>query len=366
MKLATFQGEGFQMFGREIAKELGIDFVSAPVTTEKLLQECDRYTPDNWCLDVKLFYGAIVSAIQKGADVLFLPHYAYPIINLGPCLLPWAVEEYFPIELAKMFPNKKFACYPVSWWNGTWLIWQISRAIKDAGYKKGGIHKKVKKACRLAWEKIKAINQLQELYYLVGAVDYKRISKNYHIAIDQIREANDKEEVWEIYQKIEQKLSINVKESKYLPKIGLSGDLFVLAFDKYPFINFEEVLMRDLGVSLYQPFSFYKIFDYKEHHGKLKPQRVHYKKYIKYWLGGSDYHNIPYTLKMKDEGVDGIIHMSVFACHPESITRNVLHLIAEKEGMPPMLELTFDTHTQPEAVKVRLEAFTDMLRSRKS
>ena len=55
--------------------------------------------------------------------------------------------------------------------------------------------------------------------------------------------------------------------------------------------------------------------------------------------------------------------MSVFACHPEMIARSVLRMIEQIEGIPPMLELTFDSHTQPEATRVRLEAFIDMLSS---
>lgn len=366
MKLATFQGEGFQIFGAEIAKELDIDFIPAPKTTERLLQESDRYTPDNWCLDVKLFYGACVEAIKKGANVLILPHYALPYINLGPCLLPWAVEEHFPLELKKQFPGKDFQCFAVSWWNRLWLIWNIAKAIKKAGYSKGGVFGKVRRAAKLAWEKVKRLDQLKELFFLVGASNYQKTNRIYHAAVEQIRNADNKNKIEEIYRWGWRGLSGYKKEATKLPKIGLSGDFFALIIDKYPFFDIEETLIRDLGVSVYQPFTSYKIFDKHEHKDKLKPQRKKYKKYIRYWLGGADYHNIPFTLKMKDEGVDGIIHMSVFACHPESITRNVLHLIAEKEGLPPMLELTFDTHTQPEAVKVRLEAFVDMLRSRKS
>jgi len=48
------------------------------------------------------------------------------------------------------------------------------------------------------------------------------------------------------------------------------------------------------------------------------------------------------------------------------ISRSVIRMIDELEKIPPMLELTFDSHTQPEAIRVRLEAFVDMLNGKRN
>lgn len=364
MKIATMQGDGFQTIMKSVADELEIDFVTSLKTTEKLLQYSDKITPDNWCLDVKIIYGSCAQNIENGADAVFVFHYAIPVVNYGPCLLPWACDTYFPIGLKKLLPKKKFRIFSSSWWNKPFLIVNLFQAFKSLKVKNNSMVK-ITKGLDNGWQKVKYLDELKELFYLVGAVDYKSTADIYHTAVRKIRSTKDLDDAKRIYLDTKQQLEKFRKSAKKLPLVGISGDLFALAIDDYPFFSIEEMLIRDLKVSVYQPLSFTTIFD-DQTKEKLKPYLKKTKKYIKYWVGGSDYYTIPHTFKMKDKKVDGIVHLSVFACQPEMISRSVIRMIDELEKMPPMLELTFDSHTQPEAIRVRLEAFVDMLNGKRN
>lgn len=362
MKIATIQGDGFQTIVKSIAQELGVDFISAPRTTEELIQYSDKISPDNWCLDVKIIYGAIARQIEQGADTILLFHYAIPVVNYGPCLMPWAFDSYFQVGLKKLFPKRKFKIYSMSWWNRPLLYVNVMKAIKLLGVRPLAMVK-MQKGFTKGWAKVKLMDELKELFYAIGAHSYKRNKEIYHKAIDEIKDSSDIAQANAIFEKAESELQTNKNNAKKLPFIGVTGDLFALALDNYPFFNIEEMLIRDMGVAVYQPFTFHTLFD-EEEKKKLKPYVKKSQRYIKYWIGGSDYYTIPYTLMMKEKKVDGIVHLSVFACQPEMISRSVIRMIEQVEGIPPMLELTFDSHTQPEAIRVRLEAFVDMTRAK--
>ena len=67
-----------------------------------------------------------------------------------------------------------------------------------------------------------------------------------------------------------------------------------------------------------------------------------------------------------EEGkVDGIIHVSVFGCGPDSITDKMMELKAKLHRTIPFMTLIIDEHTGEAGLTTRLEAFADMVRRRK-
>jgi len=71
-----------------------------------------------------------------------------------------------------------------------------------------------------------------------------------------------------------------------------------------------------------------------------------------------------YLLENK-EIVDGIIHVTAFGCGPDAMVDKLLELEA-KQAKVPFISLSIDEHTGEGGVQTRLEAFTDMLRFRKT
>jgi len=67
-----------------------------------------------------------------------------------------------------------------------------------------------------------------------------------------------------------------------------------------------------------------------------------------------------------EEGtVDGVIHVSVFGCGPDSITDKMMELKAKMHRTVPFMTLIVDEHTGEAGLTTRLEAFADMVRRRK-
>ncbi|NHJ33104.1 MAG: hypothetical protein FK732_09580 [Asgard group archaeon] len=63
--------------------------------------------------------------------------------------------------------------------------------------------------------------------------------------------------------------------------------------------------------------------------------------------------------------VDGIIHLMIFSCGPDSLAGEVASWYAKQREDIPLLQLVLDDLTAEAGMKTRIEAFVDMLRWRK-
>jgi predicted nucleotide-binding protein (sugar kinase/HSP70/actin superfamily) len=63
--------------------------------------------------------------------------------------------------------------------------------------------------------------------------------------------------------------------------------------------------------------------------------------------------------------VDGIIHLMIFSCGPDSLAGELANRFALQKGDVPLLQLVLDDLTAEAGMKTRIEAFVDMLRWRK-
>ncbi len=68
---------------------------------------------------------------------------------------------------------------------------------------------------------------------------------------------------------------------------------------------------------------------------------------------------------MQQKNIDGIIHITAFACGPDSIVDRLLEIEARRHGQIPYLSIAVDEHTGDAGVRTRVEAFLDMLRFRR-
>ena len=76
--------------------------------------------------------------------------------------------------------------------------------------------------------------------------------------------------------------------------------------------------------------------------------------------------NVAWACKyyLADKTVDGIIHVTAFACGPDSMTNKLIELEA-KEAKIPFLTVTIDEHTGEAGVETRVEAFVDLIKRKK-
>ncbi len=69
---------------------------------------------------------------------------------------------------------------------------------------------------------------------------------------------------------------------------------------------------------------------------------------------------------MKRPDIDGIIHVTAFACGPDSMVDRLIEIETHRRSQLPFLSIAIDEHTAETGVRTRVEAFLDMLRYRRN
>ncbi|MEA4925937.1 MAG: acyl-CoA dehydratase activase-related protein [Syntrophomonadaceae bacterium] len=95
---------------------------------------------------------------------------------------------------------------------------------------------------------------------------------------------------------------------------------------------------------------------------QLKSQAVKLEKDLFWYFSNRAVQGALYYMDVKP--VDGIIHITAFACGPDSIVDKYLEIEAKKRKIPYM-SITIDEHTGEAGMQTRLEAFLDMLEYRR-
>ncbi|MEW6555609.1 MAG: CoA protein activase [Actinomycetota bacterium] len=151
-------------------------------------------------------------------------------------------------------------------------------------------------------------------------------------------------------------------------RVRIVGELYVLL---EPSLNFELVkrLGTQFGVEAQPVLSTYRWLlsslwlDPLLHVSSSRARRAT-RAYLPYVLGGEEHMTIAGTLGAPDDGFDGVIHAYPLTCMPENICRTILPHITRENDIP-LLDLCFDEHTSTVGTMTRLEAFIEMLRSRR-
>ena len=88
------------------------------------------------------------------------------------------------------------------------------------------------------------------------------------------------------------------------------------------------------------------------------------RKYIKYTLGADGTESIVHAIEHCKKGIDGIIHIKSFGCVPEINAMPTLSKISEDYNTP-ILYLSFDGENNISNIDTKIEAFKDMIESKK-
>ncbi|MGI6097846.1 MAG: acyl-CoA dehydratase activase-related protein [Dethiobacteria bacterium] len=156
--------------------------------------------------------------------------------------------------------------------------------------------------------------------------------------------------------------ALSVMEGKQMEQQNSSGPLKIAVLG-YPYIVYDPYIsanllehLRRMGV---QPLTMERIPLKKlRSMAKRLPQNL-------FWF----YSNLVcwaalyYLEEVRD--VDGIIHVTAFACGPDAMVDKLIELEAKNHNRMPFLSISIDEHSGEVGVITRLEAFVDMLRRKK-
>lgn len=337
--------------------DLGVKIVVPPPVTKMTLEIGTAISPETACLPLKINLGNYIQSIKKGADTIVLTG------SCGPCRF-----GYYGVVQKEIL---KDLGYDVD------IIILDTPLVDAKGFFKKIQHitnnkpwNKLAKAFMAASKIITEVDELLELS--LKKRPRERIRGETDCLIQSfekdVLKAHGSSEILALVRKYKNKFYAVEERNGSIPlKVGLVGEIYTL-IEPYVNLNIERKL-GDLGVEVFRGIT---ANDWVKYHLSLdikykRMQKDIIKKaspYLDYCIGGHARETIACTINYHDMGLDGVIQILPFGCMPEIVAESILPMVSRDLSFPVM-SLTVDELTGEAGYMTRLEAFVDLLSSKK-
>ncbi|MDD4751666.1 MAG: CoA protein activase [Desulfitobacteriaceae bacterium] len=345
---------------KKIAALLGHEVIDPPKPTQRTIDLGVKYSPEFACFPMKVLLGSYIEAIELGADTLISSG------GHGPCRAGFYGEVQSKI-LRSMG-------YDVD------LI--IFDSIKRDFL---GFYRKVKKikgkhswrdvwyTLKFSYHTIKILDFLEQQIETVRAYEvhkgqstkvWEMIEKKIDGAYSDAELDRVKKEAQEMIDEIK---LVQVPEEQKI-RIGIVGEIYVVMESS---VNMRvEERLGELGCEVRRSQYLSEWVDFNLIPARFSPSREPEilrkgEKYIEIIIGGHAKQNMGAIVDYKEQGFDGIVHLMPFGCLPELISQSIMPKVSEDLDIP-VLTLSLDEQTGRANSLTRLEAFVDLIRTRKN
>lgn len=227
------------------------------------------------------------------------------------------------------------------------------------------------RAVYIGVEKIRTIDtiELQTAYTRAREINTGETSLLMEWCLRELSEINTKKEVRLFRKEAPQRFArIAIDKGREPLRIGLIGEVSLLR-DRQLNKNVEQILGHReveiknfflLGGEIGNNFGI--TMGYKKN--TAKQLALVAKPYLGCEVGGHSRDSVAHTINCAHAGFDAMVHVCPTGCMPEVSVRPILRRVSEDMDIP-ILHLSFDEHTCALGMATRVEAFLDILWSRR-
>lgn len=343
---------------KKLMEKLGHEVIMPEKPSQRTMELGVKYSPEFICFPFKVMMGTYIECAEKGVDMIVSSG------GNGPCRAGMYPDVHQKVlsELGyhtevlvfdNMFVDfKRFVGIAKRLMNGT-------NVIKLAGI------------AAYCWNLIKKMDKLEKRLKIMRAYELNQgdFTKAWGRIIgmfdktETIRDVNRTyKEAIEIFNAIP---SREVSESERI-RVGIVGEIYVI-MEPTVNKNVEEIL-NSLGVEVE---NVQYISDWVEHN--VIPKWLPFPKSHRVFnssakvspinCGGHDKENMGWVMDFAKRGFDGVVHLMPFACLPELVNLGKFPEVSKMLDMP-IMSLSLDEQMGEAHVKTRLEAFSDLIKSK--
>jgi len=334
-------------------QELGHDVVVAPPMTKRTLELGTAHAPEVACLPLKVMIGSFLEAKELGADTVLM------LGGTGPCRLGYYAEVQRQI-LAELGTAMDVLVVEPPLANPA-RFWRDMRLL--LGRRPGSLPR----ALRIAWEKLKACEGLEQLALAVRPREKTPGQASTMVAEFQrrIRRAASVGSIRSAFKEGRAALAEACSPEKRPDlRIGIVGEIYTVL---EPFVNLQlEERLGRLGVETVRTISVAQWIEDHVVKASIGLYRASQLKrsaagYLRGWIGGHGLESVARTRDLARAGVHGVVHILPFTCMPEVMAQAILERAARDWDIP-VISLVVDEHTGEGGFQTRLEAFVDLIR----
>ncbi len=337
-----------------LLEEMGQEVIVPLEPTKGTLDYGTKYAPEFACLPLKVLLGTYMEALDKGADTIVASG------GVGPCRAGYYAQVHKEI-LASLGYDPKFIVFepPLSHMGN--LISNI-KALNKAKLSLAALTRLVYGMC----VEIVAMDKLEQALHRVRPrqITRKESDRRYKKGVEMIRSAKTAKEIREAGREAVRLMeSVPQDPHRDIVTIGIVGEIYVLL---EPAANlYLETMLGEMGAEVRRSMSLTSwILDNIVIEGGGRRVKRAARPYIPEMVGGHGQDSVGHTILYAQEGIDGVVQLAPFSCIPEIVAKGVLTEVSEDFSIP-VLSVFLDEQTGEAGLRTRLEAFTDMLRSRK-
>lgn len=335
-----------------VFRELEAQVVVPPPISEHTLKIGTRLAPEGCCLPFKVVLGTLAEALASGADTIAM------LGGAGPCRF-----GYFGHLAAEILRNQGHIFSTVVL-EGENITQQVRALRQELGVSR----RAVLRALWLGWLKLKALDNIEGFVHLARPVEgfAGEASVVYRRGVENVKVARAPKDIRRATETVEQWFyNINPVAGTGL-RVGLVGDIYMLL---EPFVNYGlEESLENIGVATHR--SIY-ISDWVTQHLSPYKSRRYLNEllaltgpYLRSSVGGHGLDTVANTIRYARTGYDGVIHVLPLTCMPEIVAQSILSKVVQDYNIP-VLTLVLDEQSSSAGVMSRVEAFIDMLQSRR-
>lgn len=343
---------------KRLMEKLGHEVIMPQRPSQRTMELGVKYSPEFICFPFKVMMGTYIECAEAGAEMIVTSG------GCGPCR-----AGMYPDVHQKVLEELGYSTKVVVFDN----MFKDFKAFyhKILEITNGKSIPNILQIAVFTYKLIKRMDTLEKKLkiqraYEINSGDYDRawnkIVKMFEKCdtVHDVHEANKKAEA--MFDAIPKR----VVAEKDRIRVGIVGEIYVI-MERTVNKNVEEIL-NSLGVEVE---NVQYISDWVEHN--IVPQWLPFPKSHRICkksdavaplnCGGHDKENMGWVFDFAERGFDGVVHLMPFACLPELVNLGKFPTISERLHMP-ILSLSLDEQMGEAHVKTRLEAFTDLCRSK--
>ncbi|MGI6488324.1 MAG: CoA protein activase [Syntrophomonadaceae bacterium] len=338
-----------------LVENIGHECIVPPEPSERTLDLGVRYSPEFACIPYKILTGTYLEVADMGAEVVLTSG------GIGPCRAGyyWIMHQQMLDELG--IDLKIIAFEPPL--NNISDFWQKLKLV----WKSGGLsYREFIRVMKVAWEKLKAIDDLEQLSFKVRPYEIHRgeTSRTLWKGLDFLDEANSIPEIKEARSEGLKLLNSMPQDKTRDPlKVGIIGEIYVVL---EPSANhYIQIMLGEAGVEVDRSMYLSGYCGRREMHRPNEEIFAMARPYLNEApIGGHGTNSIGETVLYAKNGFDGVIQLAPFACIPEIVAKSIIPRVSREQDIP-VLTFFIDEQTGKAGVQTRIEAFVDLLEKRR-
>lgn len=347
-----------QFMAKDVCERLGIGYVEQPEYCLRTVELGVSVSPDSLCFPMKVMVGNAIEALESGADTL--------VMAAGGNACRY---NYFADILRRILEREGFRFTMVVFdapGDSLADFYRNCRVLtRDTDAHVPGMVRAMALAVRKGWayDEIRKYSiALRALERMQGEVD--RVAGE---SLAMLEDSRSRDEIEDCRRAIRDMFAnVPVDERRPHVTVGIVGDIMTSV---EPYFNFDiERWLSDRGAVAERPLYMSDLLnpsprkrvcgrDDRDIASSAAP-------YLCHEIGGHGQINVAAAADYARRGFDAVVHFYAFTCLPEVIAKTVFTRISDEMGMP-ILSISVDEQTGRAGIQTRLEAFIDLVWSRK-